>query len=219
MRGAAAVLIFVTGCGHPRPAVTSPPPSAPAAPAPTRAAPARPAPPITECPDLRLDAIAGIQLGKDEATVRAAVGAATQEFAPTTRFEPMIEHQRWTSTAVWRAHDLHVEWTALVDASAPRTVSAVGIGPDSDLATSCGVRIGTPRAEVERAYRGPIAVWTQTFGAAAAAGYLAAPAAAASTTVVLASADGAIIGLVELTDDRVTGILFMSGAVLYANQW
>jgi hypothetical protein len=211
-RLAVMVVIGMVGCGEPAAPRPVEPVRVPAAPPPA------PAPVVSRCPDLTLDSIAGLRVDLDEASVRRAVGAPARETQPTTKFDPNEVQSRWFSTATWPAHDLEVNWVQLDKPDAPRKVYAVGIGAHSDLATSCGIHIGSRRAEVEDAYRDAIATWGKSFGEAAARGFVSGPS-GSSSTIALASRDGTRIAFLTMAQDRVVEIVLTSPAILFANQW
>ena len=148
-----------------------------------------------------------------------AMGPPTEEAPPKRHFDPNISPDQWFSAWGWESHDLALTWVARGD-RAPRTVYSVAIGPRSDLATSCGVRIGATRADVERAYQDAIALWRSKFAQPAEQGFITAPSGQPSTSpLVLVAGDTSVLGLVELDGDRVATIALVSPAVLFEYQW
>lgn len=185
----ALVVIALVGCGGPsnveRVAPAPPPP-----------------PPITTCGDLAKDSIAGLRLGMDEAAVRAVMGPPSRETAP----EHHVHHQRspsdwWTSSSTWDRHGLEVSWVALGDVAAPRTIDGVKILRGGDVTTSCGVRPGATRADVERAYAHAIAALRGSW-----LGPLVAADGSAQDAIVFAADDGSVLGGAKLEGDRVVEI-------------
>lgn len=182
-----------------------------------------PGPPgLGRCGDLATDSIAGIQVHRGEVEVKAVTGAPVEETAATRSGRPDYTHPQWSSAWGWPAHDLRITWISLDEATAPRKVFSVELGEGSDLGTSCGIRIGSRRVDVEQAYAEAIAAWKKQWAGALAAGVIDGPAdpeAAADRPVMMVSGDGMIVGYVGFEDDRVVAIGFTHAQVLFANQW
>jgi hypothetical protein len=100
----------------------------------------------------------------------------------------------------------------------PRRVDEVRLGRDGDLVTSCGVHIGSSRADVELAYRDAIASWDRGYAFADHDGFVNGPS-PSFNGIMLASADGALIGAMTLERDRVVQLDLLSSWVLYVGQW
>lgn len=181
-----------------------------------------PPPPITACGDLAADGIGGIAFGLDEPTVLQRAGFPTSMTAPEERFNPNNVQRHWYSHWRWQAHDLEVTWESLDSATAPRHVDSVAIGPHSDLFTSCGIRIGALRADVERAYQQAIGAWKPLFEQSAAQGFVSAPSddgTSPDRPIVAISVKRPLLGTFEFENDRLTTVAFMNSAVMFAGQW
>jgi len=185
-----------------------------------QAPPASTAP--SRCGDLRLTSIANVRFGFDEPTVLRELGIAPHQTAPQMHFEPNAAEHTWYSEWRWPAHDLTVTWASVGSAAAPRKVYGITLGPNSDVATSCGVRIGTTRAQVEHAYRDALDEWNTRYAPAAGAGMLSAPSGSGSapdTPIMLISNDGLLIAWLSFAADRLTEITLTSAALLFVGQW
>jgi hypothetical protein len=207
MHRRALVLVALLGCQRDDRATTS--------------APALSAP-IARCGDLGRDSIAGVQVDVDEAAVLKQLGPPTFQTPARESFNPNYAKQPWYSTATWLAHDLRVTFVGYDSATAPRKVYSVSLGALGDLATSCNVRVGASRAEIERAYRDAIDVWQAGYADAAERGFISAPSGVGSapdTPIMLLSVGGGIVGLLSFAADRLIGIELTHASVLYANQW